>query len=364
MDFLQSEQWRKFQESVGRKTFSIYSDELKINIIEHKLPIVGRYFYVPRLALIRNSNIKSQNDNEKCKIIFKKLINSARQNDSGWIRIDVDGENDLKLITELINELNLKIKKAPHDMQPRQTFVIDISKSEEDLLAGMKSKTRYNIRLSQKKGIKIFNFQCSIFNEFSNSNDSILNNGKKKDFYINELIRLIKITSKRQGIVSHSDEYYRKMMALPCVSLYVAEYEGKVVAAAIVSFFEDAAIYLHGASDDDYKNVMAPFALHWQVIKDAKEKGCKRYDMGGVKTKMTNDKFPMTNKYQKSKIKNQNEKCEVENAVNNNWAGITRFKVGFSPETIPVEFAGSYDIIIDSKKYYLYEIIRKVKSFM
>ncbi|KKQ06188.1 MAG: FemAB family protein [Candidatus Moranbacteria bacterium GW2011_GWF1_36_4] len=231
----------------------------------------------------------------------------------------------------------------------------------------MKSKTRYNIRLSEKRGVRIFNFQFSILKQFSNSNDKILNkeNKEKFSFYANEFLRLIRITSKRQGIVSHPDEYYRKMLEIPCVQLYVAEYDRKVVAVAIVSFFDDTAIYLHGASDDKYKNVMAPFALHWQIIKDAREKGCKRYDMGGVK--ISNSKFliskqlPISNKSILKEKKIPDSKYQIQG---NNWAGITRFKMGFSLETNPTEFAGSYDIIINQKKYFLYKFLQFIKGLM
>jgi lipid II:glycine glycyltransferase (peptidoglycan interpeptide bridge formation enzyme) len=320
IDFLQSQEWRKFQENAGRKTFSVSVGDRNINIIKHKLPIIGKYFYVPRFQGTKNKEQETK--------IFENIVDLAERNNAGWVRVDIDSKNDLRLITELINELDLKIKKAPHDMQPRQTFVIDISKSEEQLLAEMKSKTRYNIKLAEKKEVKISNIQSASQRTIPNT------------FYIDEFLRLVKITSKRQGIVSHPDDYYRKMLEIPCVQLYVAEYDGKVAAVAVVSFFEEVATYLHGASDDKYKSAMAPFALHWKIIKDAKESGCKRYDMGGISTNYE------------------------QRETTNKWKGITRFKLGFSPETKPTEFEGSWDIIISPVKYFSYKIIQKIKSFV
>ncbi|MCK9378521.1 MAG: peptidoglycan bridge formation glycyltransferase FemA/FemB family protein [Candidatus Moranbacteria bacterium] len=347
MDFLQSEDWRKFQESVGCRTFGVFSGGFSVSIIEHKLPIVGNYFYAPRGFVIpAEAGIQDTG----CKFLIKDIFNLAKKEKVNWIRFDAKNKDVLRIM----EDCGLKVEKAPHDMQPSQTFVIDISKPEEKLLEEMKSKTRYNIRLSEKRGVIIFNFQFSILKQFSNSNDKILNkenkeNKEKFSFYANEFLRLVRITSKRQGIVSHPDEYYRKMLEIPCVQLYVAEFDGKVVAVAVVSFFEGVATYLHGASDDRYKNVMAPFALHWKIIKDAKEKGYKKYDMGGVSVNFQS----LISNVKKEKIQNSS-----------NWAGITRFKLGFSPETKPTEFAGSYDIIIDQKKYFLYKFLQFIKGLM
>ena len=129
--FLQSEQWRKFQESTGKKTFNITGENFWANIIEHQLPIVGKYFYIPRGPL----------GEEK----MEDLINLAKKEKAAWIRIDTDYKNNA-----------YKIVKAPHDMQPQELFIIDIAKPEERLLAEMKAKTRYNIKLAEKKGVKIF----------------------------------------------------------------------------------------------------------------------------------------------------------------------------------------------------------------
>jgi len=79
---------------------------------------------------------------------------------------------------------------------------------------------------------------------------------------------------------------------------------------------------------------MAPYLLHWQAIKDAKAKGFKNYDFGGVS--------------------DDNEK----------WKGITKFKLGFSESTRPIKFPGSYDIVINKKNYILYRILEKIKKYV
>jgi len=322
-DFLQSSEWREFQESVGKKVFNIHRDGFDASTIEHELLLVGKYFYVPRgpifstkVEKIPNQPLISNNKIENTG--FWKLIELAKEKKAGWIRVDITNKKILELIQGLIQGFDLKIIKAPHDMQPRQIFKIDISKGEEELLAEMKPKTRYNIRLADRKGV-------------------IIKEGKE---YIDEFLRLVKLTSKRQGIVPHSDDYYRKMIDIQNVKLCVAEFEGKIIAANLMFFYGETITYLHGASDNNYRNVMAPFLLQWQAILDAKKKGCLFYDFGGIKTQNTKHK------------------------TQNNWAGITRFKLSFSKDTSPLDFLGSYDIVISPFRYAIYRFLQRIKSVL
>jgi peptidoglycan pentaglycine glycine transferase (the first glycine) len=307
-DFLQSEQWRKFQENAGRKAFFVEKEGFSASIIEHQLPIVGKYFYIPRGPV------------SAWQAGLADLIDLAKKENAGWIRIDPSSEEVLNLIKENISE---KIIKAPHDMQPRENFVLGITKPAEQLLAEMKPKTRYNIGLAQKKGVKIYSCQ-------KNDMECMRT---EMDFF-----RLTKEMAQRQGIATHPEAYYKKMIetiGYDMLKLYAAEYEGKIIAVNLVLFFGETATYLHGASSNENRNVMAPFLLQWQAILDAKEKGCTRYDFGGVKT----------------------------NPGDNSWKGITQFKLGFSPQTKPVVFAGSYDIIINPRKYAVYRGLQRAKAF-
>ncbi len=309
MDFLQSKIWREFQAAVGREVFEV--DE--INILKHTLPVVGDYFYIPRVEV---ESSKKQ--------VVSDLINLAKKENVGWIRIEPETESALNTIKNSLGSLASKLVKAPHDMQPRETLVIDISKSEEDLLSEMKQKTRYNLNLAKKKDIKI-----------------IISREKK---YVDEFLSLVKITSLRDGIKSHEEKYYRQMVEnIPAENLkiYLAEYEGKLIAANLVIFFQDTVTYLHGASDNEYRNVMAPYLLQWKQIQDAKEAGCTKYDFGGIKT---------------------SDKQQVTSDKASNWAGITKFKLGFSPNTEPTRFPGCYDIVLKQLNYALYRTLQKIKT--
>lgn len=313
--FLQSEEWRKFQESYGRKTFNlayrqagVSGENFWANMIEYRLPMVGKYFYVPRGPLGETK--------------IGDVISLAKEQGAGWIRIEPADKKTLQSI-------KYKTVKAPHDMQPKEIFVIDIMKPEEQLMAEMKSKTRYNIKLAEKKGVSV---------------KVISNQTEDAKYYFDRFVELVEITAKRNNIVSHPEEYYRKMWeVLPAemLKLYVAEYQGKIVAANLILFFGKFSTYLHGASDNEFREVMAPYLLQWQAIKDAKSGGYEKYDFGGIST---------------------NYESNTNIRITNKWLGITKFKTGFSPSTLPINFPGSYDIILDKKRYYLYRALQSIKN--
>lgn len=337
--FLQSEYWRRFQENYGRKTFQLKAENengdvfIYANMITHTLPIVGEYFYVPRGPVMKFFNFQffpPSRDPAKAVAIFKQLnnflnelVDLARENNIGWIRVEPNSESALRLIKENLPK-EIRIEKSSVDVQPREILVIDITKSEGELLAEMKQKTRYNIRLAEKRGVRV---TCNT-QHITQEN-------------IGEFLRLVKITVKRDKITPHPDGYYREMFeSIPpeILRLYVAEYEGKVISANIVSFFGKTASYMHGASDNTHRNVMAPHLLQWQAILDAKKSGCTQYDFGGVDTR-----------------------CDIRDTKYKKWEGLTKFKTGFALNAKTIHFPGCYDIVLKPVKYWLYKILRKIK---
>ena len=167
----------------------------------------------------------------------------------------------------------------------------------------MKPKTRYNIKIAEKHRIKI-------------------DQGKE---YFEDFWELMKKTSKRDQFVSHPKEYYLKMSDF--MEIMVAKYEDKVIAANLTVFFGDWCVYLHGASDYNFRDKMAPYLLQWETIKKAKKQGKKHYDFWGVDEKK--------------------------------WPGVTRFKTGFSPKTGFAEYAGAWDEAYASLWYGLYKLIKR-----
>ncbi|MDI6777633.1 MAG: peptidoglycan bridge formation glycyltransferase FemA/FemB family protein [Patescibacteria group bacterium] len=332
--FLQSEHWKSFQEAWGRKTYSLnIADDtgdpiIAANIIEHTLPVVGNYFYVPRgpVVQVKSEKLKVKSYSSKLKVFLDDLVDLAKRCKISWIRVEPNYEGDLEVIRENIPD-GLKVKKSAVDMQPREILMMDISKDEEELLAGMKQKTRYNIRLAEKRGVRV-----------SHNMEHITHN-------INKFLRLIKITAKRDKITAHPESYYRKMFeTIPpeVLKMYVAEYEGKFICANLVLFFGKTATYLHGASDNIHRDAMAPYLLQWRQILDARKAGCEKYDFGGVKT----------------------HNMEHGTWNTSSWGGITKFKQGFAPHVAPVQFPGCCDIVLNPFKYNLYRIMQKLKRII
>ncbi|HZU11476.1 MAG TPA: peptidoglycan bridge formation glycyltransferase FemA/FemB family protein [Chloroflexota bacterium] len=149
--------------------------------------------------------------------------------------------------------------------QPRSSWVLDISPDEDALLAGMKSKTRYNIRLAARKGVTV-------------------TEGTDADF--DEFYALLRETAERDDFFVHREDVYRRMFALfreaGMFALLLARYQGRLIAAVTLVRFGPTCWYLHGASSNVDRNVMAPYLLQWEGIRWAKGQGCREYDFRAV----------------------------------------------------------------------------------
>ncbi len=159
--------------------------------------------------------------------------------------------------------------RAGADVQPPDTVVLDLRSDESGLLAGMKTKWRYNIRLAERKGVRV----------------RIADPSELDVFY-----RLYRQTALRDKIAIHGIDYYSALFSHGCgseldcpeIRLYVAEHEGEALAAIIVLIRGDTATYLYGASSDSKRSLMPSYALQWQAIRDAKAAGCAEYDFFGI----------------------------------------------------------------------------------
>jgi len=152
---------------------------------------------------------------------------------------------------------------SEQDIQPSRTLVIDLSGDEADVLARMKQKTRYNVRLALKKGVVAYS-----------SSD------------VDTFYRMMLVTGKRDTFEVHSLEYYRKAYELfqprgECV-LLMAAYQGEPIAAIMVFAHGKRAWYFYGASSDEHRERMPTYLLQWEAIRWARARGCSSYDLWGV----------------------------------------------------------------------------------
>ena len=187
----------------------------------------------------------------------------------------------------------LKIRKNSVDIQPPDSTLVDLTGTEEEILEKMHSKWRYNIRLSERKGVVIHRY---------------LGNDINLSEKIDKFYELTKITNARDGNASHSKAYYADLIKssaeevaagkdVPVISLYIAEHEGEEIASIMTLFSHDEAIYLYGASSNNKRNLMPNHLLQWTAMKDAKAYGSKYYDMYGMPPEGNDENHPMHGLY-------------------------------------------------------------------
>lgn len=277
--FLQSSRWQALQEFLGAKTKVLGS----VFWVKKPLFLNRYYYYAPRGEF-------SVSDLERA---IKELSSEAI-----FLRFE-------PLSGEVLKKIKTR-KTIP--LQPPKTLILDLSLPLEKLWAQMHQKTRYNMRLAEKKGVEIVE-------------------GRKEE--TEEFIKLIQLTSKRDSFSLHSENYYRRLIAFDpeFIKLYFAKYEGRYLAAGLFCFYDETLTYLHGASSNEFRNLMAPYLLHQKMISLAKEKGYHYYDFFGIDEKK--------------------------------WPGVTRFKKGFGGEE--VEYPGTFDLVLDKKWYFIYSFLRKIR---
>ncbi len=403
--FLQAWEWGEFQKSLGRKVWRIgvidgfahtpsatQPTPLKrgINktsskliavalIVKHDLPFGRSYFYCPRGPVISLKSIKPKVHKVKSlDFLFSEIKKIAKREKSLFLKIDPPiGVNQELRTPPFKKGAGGIFKKSLSEVQPRDTLILDLTKSEEELLKDMKQKTRYNIRLAGKKELRITNYELR-------TDDKENFKEKFENFW-----ELVKETSRRDKFVSHVRDYYWKMLEnlagaglqpVPNVfrigekenetskrkelvtsqfphtqvqddkyqvqrdkqnlraKLYLAEYDNKIIAANIVLHFGDLAVYLHGASSSEYRNIMAPYLLQWRQIMDAKKIGCEKYDFWGVSS---------------------GTECP-RRGHSVSWGGITKFKKGFGG--FEKNYIGAYDLIFNSIEYTIYRFMKSIKS--
>jgi len=155
------------------------------------------------------------------------------------------------------------LRTSMHNIQPPRTLIVDITGTEDEILARMKQKTRYNIRLAGKKGATV-----RTWDDLPSFHEMML------------------VTGGRDGFGVHSLAYYRRAYELfhptGMVELLVAEYGGRPLAALMVFARGKRAWYMYGASNDQERNRMPTYLLQWEAMRWARSKGAEEYDLWGV----------------------------------------------------------------------------------
>jgi len=296
---LQSWEWGEFRKKLGQKVFrfGVYQKDKSnyaFQVFFHKIPkLPFTIGYLPRGPLPEKETIE----------FLKKL---GKENRAIFIKLE-----------PAITRHESDRFAPPEGLIPgkaiftKYTSIIDLTISEEEILASFKPKTRYNIRLAQKHGVKV---------KEDNSREAF-----------NQYLKLLFETTKRQRFYAHNERFHQiqwQILQPAGIShLLTATYKKKILAAFLLFVFKNILYYPYGASSREHKEVMAPTLLMWEAIKFGKKMGCQKFDLWGD--------------------------LQPNPPSNHPYYGFHRFKEGFSPKL--VEFIGSYDLVINPNLYKIYK---------
>ena len=302
-EILQSDLWADFQRAIGRKVFAarLLGDNGRFLasalVIQKSIALGKSYLYSPRGPVFADS----VRLNPTMDFLMQNIATFAHDQGAFFWRVEPD--------QDIFTNQSVFPVVQTDDIQPSKTIMLDLSLDQEALLSQMHSKTRYNIRLTQKKGVVVKEVGSDKFDDFW---------------------ELARATGERDQFSLHPRDYYFKMLEnfskSKSIKMYLAYYQDKPIAGGIFSFYEKTARYLHGASSNEHRQIMAPYALQWAVICQAQNTGFKQYDFYGIDEQK--------------------------------WPGVTRFKRGFGGKEI--NYPGAFDIVFNPALYKTYISLRKI----
>jgi lipid II:glycine glycyltransferase (peptidoglycan interpeptide bridge formation enzyme) len=298
---MQTKTWATFREATGVKVIHGSSFFMTLHPIPKTSYTIG---YLPKGAM----------PNQK---LIAELQTIGKREQCVFIQL----EPNVKTTPQLrADTLALGLVPSAHPLFTKYTFILDVTESEEELLKHMHPKTRYNIRVAQKKGVTI---------KENNSDDAF-----------ETFLKRNHETNLRQKFYSHPDSYFRKLRELATQKdrdfsyhLLTAVYERKILTTWILFVCGDTLYYPYGASSSEHREVMANNLIMWEAIRFARHKGLKQFDMWGALGPHPDPQDP--------------------------WFGFHRFKAGYGAEH--VEFVGSFDLVIHPMLYQLFKVADKVR---
>ena len=203
---------------------------------------------------------------EAVRAFFEGVRDVARREGAHTVKIEPEVLEQEKNVKDVLGEIGFR--KARYDLNLKTTLIVDLSLSEEKLLAKMKGKTRYNVRLAAKKGIEVvepdFEEGWEIFYAWMKhtSERKVGYSLRRSRDYLHAVTRCMYDTGQGR--------------------LFFARHEGTPLAGIYVFTFGEKYWYMYGASGDEKRNLKPNYLLQWEVMRWAKERGLTHYDMVGV----------------------------------------------------------------------------------
>lgn len=300
---LQSDKWAQFREKTGIKI--VKGDNFRFSV--HKIPgLPLNIGYLPK-------------GNMPDKKMINEVYKLAKENNCIFVQFEPNIINSQQAEEEI---KKLGLIKSAHPLFTKYTFILDLTKSEEELLKNMHPKTRYNIKIAQKHNVQII------------EDDS--------DKAFNRYLQLTRETTKRQNFFAHTEKYHKIMWETLkgkadknelSAHLFLAKYQEHTLAAWILFVYKDTLYYPYGSSSSKNRETMASNLMMWEAIKYGKELGLKKFDMWGALGPNPDEK--------------------------DSWYGFHKFKQGYGSTL--TEFLGSYDLVINKPMYQFYKLADKIR---
>ncbi|MBW3538177.1 peptidoglycan bridge formation glycyltransferase FemA/FemB family protein [Candidatus Parcubacteria bacterium] len=240
---------------------------------------------------------------------LSELVKDLKQYAAKAFLIKVEPELLKKSKDQVLEETGLV--KAPRDLQLNAaTVLLDLRPSEDEIMAAFKQKTRYNIRLAERKGVRVEPAELTSRN-------------------IDLMYGMMRETYRRAGVYTRPKAYFSDFWRLHTESgrgqLFFAAHEGQVLAAAFVTYLGQKALYKDGASRREHSGWQAPYLLQWEIMRWLKGQGVGEYDLHGTPPadRLEDKTHPLQS--------------------------LAQFKTGFNPRI--TEFIGTYDLPVDEARY-------------
>jgi peptidoglycan pentaglycine glycine transferase (the first glycine) len=316
---LQTSQWGQLKAAFGWDFAQVIAGNCGAQILFRKLPLGFTIAYIPKGPVFvqdfrssgqlrKSASVSGENDWEK---LLSDVDAVCRKRRALALKVEPD-----QWAEPMYGIVPPGFLPSPHTIQPPRTIILDISGTEDQILARMKQKTRYNIRLAEKKGIVI---------------------RPSSDLHTWDV--LMQQTGERDAFGVHSRDYFQKAYNLfhptDACELLLAEFEGEPLAAIMVFARGNRAWYFYGASSNAHREKMPTYLLQWEGIRWAREKGCTEYDLWGVPDE---DEAAL--------------EAGFMDRANGLW-GVYRFKRGFGGEL--KRAAGPWDRVYTPLLYRLYQ---------
>jgi peptidoglycan pentaglycine glycine transferase (the first glycine) len=310
---LQSWGWGELKSRTGWRPHRVAVERdgvwrVGVSALERDFPKIGRRFlYAPRGPLAAEEWRAGDFAD-----LFEAMERLARARKAVFLKMDPDVSEEADWLRAPFESAGFR--PAPETggfsgVQPRCVFRLNIDRAEDEILKGMESKTRYNLRLSEKKGVRV---------------RPVMDDGAVETFH-----RLLDVTARRDGFLTRPLNYFIAIRDLlgprGQAQFFLAEKDGAALSGALALTMGPLCWYAYGASSNEERNLMPNYLMQWEMIRWARSKGCKTYDFRAVPS----DPSPTDPLY-----------------------GLYRFKKGFGGEKI--RFIGEYDRVYSPLWYGLW----------